>query len=34
MEDYAIIKNQVFTMDLPIYLKIKKKKEGSHYLIT
>ena len=28
MEDYKAIKDQVITMDLPIYQKIKKKEEG------
>ena len=30
MEDYKAIKDQVSTMDLPIYQKIKKKEEGSN----
>ena len=29
-EDSEAIKDQVSTMDLPIYKKIKKKEDGSH----
>ena len=29
-EDYEAIKDQVSTIDFPIYQKIKKKEDGSH----